>query len=84
MSLSRFIIIIVVLGIIGSFFAFDFGDYLTLAYVKSQQAALNEMVATQPLEIAAAFFFIYIAVTAASLPGAAILALCSVFGGVRY
>ncbi|MDA7725950.1 FAD-dependent oxidoreductase [Pseudomonadales bacterium] len=75
MSLSRFIIIIVVLGIIGSFFAFDFGDYLTLAYVKSQQAALNEMVATQPLEIAAAFFFIYIAVTAASLPGAAILTL---------
>ena len=75
MSLSRFIIIIVVLGIIGSFFAFDFGDYLTLAYVKSQQAALNEMVATQPLEIAAAFFLIYIAVTAASLPGAAILTL---------
>ena len=75
MSLSRFIIIIVVLGIIGSFFAFDFGHYLTLAYVKSQQAALNEMVATQPLEIAAAFFLIYIAVTAASLPGAAILTL---------
>ena len=75
MSLSRFIIIIVVLGIIGAFFAFDFGHYLTLAYVKSQQAALNELVATQPLEIAAAFFAIYIAVTAASLPGAAILTL---------
>ena len=75
MSLSRFITIIVVLGIIGAFFAFDFGHYLTLAYVKSQQAALNELVAAQPLEIAAAFFAIYIAVTAASLPGAAILTL---------
>ena len=73
--MSKIIIIIVILGIIGSFFAFDLGQYLTLEYVKSQQAALNEMVAASPLEIAAGFFLVYVAVTAASLPGAAILTL---------
>ncbi len=75
MSLSRIITIIVALGIIGSFFALDLGQYLTLEYVKSQQALLNEMVLTRPVEIAAIFFLGYVAVTAASLPGAAILTL---------
>ncbi|MFT6433127.1 MAG: pyruvate/2-oxoglutarate dehydrogenase complex dihydrolipoamide dehydrogenase (E3) component [Candidatus Azotimanducaceae bacterium] len=60
---------------IGSFLYFDLGQFLTLDYVKSQQAELNALVLEKPLEIAATFFVLYVAVTAASLPGAAILTL---------
>jgi len=75
MSTGRIIIVIAILGLIGSFFYFDLGQFLTLDYVKSQQLELDKLVAEKPLEIAATFFLAYIAVTAASLPGAAILTL---------
>jgi pyruvate/2-oxoglutarate dehydrogenase complex dihydrolipoamide dehydrogenase (E3) component/uncharacterized membrane protein YdjX (TVP38/TMEM64 family) len=75
MSTSKIIILIIVACMIGSFLYFDLGQFLTLEYVKSQQAELNALVLERPLEIAATFFVLYVAVTAASLPGAAILTL---------
>jgi pyruvate/2-oxoglutarate dehydrogenase complex dihydrolipoamide dehydrogenase (E3) component/uncharacterized membrane protein YdjX (TVP38/TMEM64 family) len=75
MSTSKIIILIIVACMIGSFLYFDLGQFLTLDYVKSQQAELNALVLEKPLEIAATFFVLYVAVTAASLPGAAILTL---------
>lgn len=62
---------------IAAFFLFDIGRFFSLDYLKSEQAALNTLYANKPLLVIAVFFFGYIAVTALSLPGAAILTLAA-------
>ncbi len=64
------------------FFAFDLGRFFNLAFIKSQQAGLQELYAQKPSLVIAAYFAIYVAVTALSLPGAAIMTLAAgaIFG----
>lgn len=50
---------------------------LDLAALKARQQALQGWVAANPLASAAAFFALYVAVTAVSLPGAAIMTLAA-------
>ena len=75
------LLVAVVLGI-GAFFAFDLGRFLTLDYIKGSQAAFGELYASQPFKVAAVYFLIYVAATALSLPGAAIITLAggAIFG----
>ena len=65
-----------------AFFALGLQRYLSLEYVKSQQGQLEAWRAANPLVAALAFFGLYIAVTALSLPGATILTLAAgaIFG----
>ena len=75
-----------ILLLAGSFFVFDVGHYLSLDAIKAQQAALNSQVLTNPWLAAGLFFLLYVAVTALSLPGAALMtlvggALFGLFGG---
>ncbi|HET9639910.1 MAG TPA: FAD-dependent oxidoreductase [Allosphingosinicella sp.] len=67
---------------IAAFFLFDLGAYLTLANLKARQAELAAFVEARPVAAIAAFFLLYVAVTALSLPGAAILTLAAgaIFG----
>ncbi|MDX1297327.1 MAG: FAD-dependent oxidoreductase [Pseudomonas sp.] len=65
----------VILALLGSFFIFDVGQYLNLDALKTQQDALNAQVSTQPWLAAGVFFVAYVAVTALSLPGAALMTL---------
>ena len=65
----------VILALLGSFFIFDIGQYLNLDALKAQQTALNAHVADQPWLAAGVFFLAYVAVTALSLPGAALMTL---------
>jgi uncharacterized membrane protein YdjX (TVP38/TMEM64 family) len=65
----------VILALLGSFFVFDIGQYLNLETLKAQQAALNAQVSAQPWLAAGVFFLAYVAVTALSLPGAALMTL---------
>ncbi len=67
---------------VAAFFALDLGRYLSFDYLKSSQAALAQQVQAAPGMASAAYLAIYIAVTALSLPGAAILTLAggAVFG----
>ena len=60
---------------IGFFFAFDLGRYFDLAYLKSQQAAFAAFYASHPAATIAAYFLLYVAVAALSLPGAVVLTL---------
>jgi len=64
------------------FFAFDLGRFLSLAYIKGAQADFAALYAARPLMVAGLFFLAYVAVTALSLPGAAIMTLLAgaVFG----
>ncbi len=68
------IIAAVVLAIV-LFFGFGLHNYLTLDALKASQEQFAALQAESPLLIALAFFLMYIAVTALSLPGAAIMTL---------
>jgi uncharacterized membrane protein YdjX (TVP38/TMEM64 family) len=82
MNKGKFLIVVVVGVLIAAFFAFDLSHYFTLDYFKSQQAAITDYYAANPLLAAAIFFVAYVAVTGLSLPGAAIMTLVAgaIFG----
>ena len=67
---------------IAAFFIFDLGAYLTLDSLKARQSDLATLLDNRPLVIIGGFFLIYVAATALSLPGAAILTLAAgaIFG----
>lgn len=75
MGRNRFIMLIVLVVLIASFFIFDLGQYFSLDYLKSQQAELERYRAVNPLQTAAVIFLVYVVVTALSLPGAAVMSL---------
>lgn len=72
---------IVILGLlailIAAYFLFDLGQYLTLDGIKQATADVDHFYQDNQLLVLAGFFAIYVAVTAASLPGAAILTLAA-------
>ena len=57
------------------FFALDLGRFLSLASIQARQADLQAWRDGQPLLAAGLFFAVYVAVTALSLPGAAVMTL---------
>lgn len=63
------------------YFAFDFGQYLTLDYLKAQQQDFQAYYHAHRLQAVLSYSVIYIAVTALSIPGAAILTLA---GGLMF
>lgn len=75
MKTGKVIVALVIVALIAAYFAFDLGRFANLGYLKSQQAAIEAFRAEQPLLLAGLFFLIYVAVTALSLPGAAIMTL---------
>ena len=81
-SFGKVGLLLVLLLAIAAFFIFDLGDYLTLANLKSRQSELAALVAQRPLLAIGGFFLLYVAVTALSLPGAAIMTLAAgaIFG----
>lgn len=64
----------IVLGVI-AFRYFDLGQYLSLDYIKTSQIKFQKLYQTNGPLVIAAYMGIYIAVTAMSLPGAAVLTL---------
>ncbi|MDQ3140286.1 MAG: FAD-dependent oxidoreductase [Pseudomonadota bacterium] len=78
----KLILVLLVGAAIAAFFWFDLGSYLTLDSLKARQAQLAALRETQPLLLIGGFFLFYVAVTALSLPGAAIMTLAAgaIFG----
>jgi len=74
---NKKLVIGVLVALIAAFFFFDLGRFFSLEFLKSEQAALNELYTAKPLMVIAGFLLIYIIVTALSLPGAAILTLAA-------
>ena len=75
--MSRVLVALAVAVAIALFFWFDLGSYLTVPALKEQQAGFAAAYADNPALVIALFMALYIAVTAASLPGAAILTLAA-------
>jgi len=82
LSLRKILLAAVIAVAVGLFFAFDLGRYLSLDALKAQQAAIESFRAERPWLAAAIYFALYVAVTALSLPGAALMTLAggAVFG----
>ncbi len=69
------IVLFVIAGCIGAFFHFDLSQYLTLEYLKGQQADFSVFYKENALLAIGAYSLIYIVSTGLSLPGAALLTL---------
>ena len=82
MTKGKWLLIGLIAALIAAYFVFDLGQYFSLSYLKSQQAAIDAYYASNPLQTVAVFFLIYVAVTGLSLPGATIMTLAAgaVFG----
>ena len=82
MNKKKLVIVVVLLAAVAAYFAFDLSRFFSLDYIKGSQAKFAELYAAQPALVIASFFAIYVAVTAISLPGAAILTLAAgaIFG----
>ena len=82
MKKSKLLVLLLVAALVIVFFVFDLGKYLNLEYLKSQQAGIAAYYQANPLQTGLTFFAVYVAVTALSLPGAAIMTLVAgaIFG----
>ncbi len=72
--MKKIAIIAVLAALVAAYFAFDLGQYLTIAGVKGLVASVRQ---ENALAVIAGFFVIYVIVTAASFPGAAVLTLAA-------
>jgi len=79
---GRWLLIALIAALVAAYFAFDLGQYFSLGYLKSQQAAIDAYYRSNPLQTVAVFFVVYVAVTGLSLPGATIMTLAAgaIFG----
>lgn len=79
---GRVILALAMAAAIVAFFAFDLGRFFSLDYLKSQQTAIETYQAAHPVPVGLVFFGVYLAVTALSLPGAAIMTIAggAIFG----
>jgi pyruvate/2-oxoglutarate dehydrogenase complex dihydrolipoamide dehydrogenase (E3) component/uncharacterized membrane protein YdjX (TVP38/TMEM64 family) len=82
LPLRKILLVIVIAVVVALYFALDLGRYFSLDTFKSQQAAIENWRAAQPLTAALLFFLAYVAVTGLSLPGAALMTLAAgaIFG----
>ena len=75
--MKKLAILAALAALVAAYFAFDLGQYLTLTGIKALAADLAAFQERNPLAVIAGFFLVYVAVTAASLPGAAIMTLAA-------
>ena len=77
MNVKKLALLGVIVALVASYFVFDLGQYLSLDYLKAQRGAFQALAAEQPVLVLGGFFLLYVAVTALSLPGAAIMTLAA-------
>jgi len=82
MDKKRLLLLALIVVAIAAFFAFDLKQYLSLEFFQASRARIDAIYASHPWQTAMAFFAVYVAVTALSLPGAAIMTLIAgaIFG----
>jgi len=82
MSRKKLLLIVVLAALVAAYFYFDLGRFLSLEYIKQRQADFEALYRQRPGMVIGAYFVVYVAVTALSLPGAAIMTLAggAIFG----
>jgi pyruvate/2-oxoglutarate dehydrogenase complex dihydrolipoamide dehydrogenase (E3) component/uncharacterized membrane protein YdjX (TVP38/TMEM64 family) len=74
-TLKRVLLLAAVVLAASAYFYFDLGRFLTLDALKAQRDSLSGIVQAQPALTMTAFFVIYVAAAALSIPGAGILTI---------
>ncbi|MCZ6668230.1 MAG: FAD-dependent oxidoreductase [Gammaproteobacteria bacterium] len=79
---KKLVLVGIIAAIVTLFFIFDLGQYLTLEFIKAQQEQVETLYAENRLATLLIFFIVYVLVTGASLPGAAVMSLAAgaIFG----
>ena len=82
MNKNKLLLLLSLVAVVAAFFVLDLGRFFSLDYIKGAQADFAALYAQRPVQVIAVFFAAYVAVTALSLPGAAIMTLLAgaVFG----
>jgi pyruvate/2-oxoglutarate dehydrogenase complex dihydrolipoamide dehydrogenase (E3) component/uncharacterized membrane protein YdjX (TVP38/TMEM64 family) len=82
MGRARLALLLLIAGAAAAFFALDLSRFLTLDFLRAQQAAVGALLEAQPVRTSLLFFLAYVAITALSLPGAAVMTLAAgaIFG----
>ena len=82
MNKGKLVVLGVIAALVAAFFILDLRQYFSLEYFQSQRSAIMGYFEAHPLQAAAIYFGVYVAVTGLSLPGAAILTLVggAIFG----
>ena len=82
MSKGKLLVFALIAAAIAAFFIFDLRQYFSIEYFQAQRATIEAYFQAHPLQTAAIFFAVYVAVAGLSLPGAAILTLVggAIFG----
>lgn len=75
MNQKRLIVLAFIVAAVAAYFFLDLGRYFTLDALKQQQTQLSAYTHAHYAQALALYFVIYVAVTALSLPGAAVLTL---------
>ncbi|MEM6908977.1 MAG: FAD-dependent oxidoreductase [Pseudomonadota bacterium] len=75
--MKKLAIVAVLVGLIAAYFVFDLGQYLSLEATKQGIDNARGFYQDNPALVLGVFFLIYVAVTAASLPGAAIMTVAA-------
>ena len=74
-NMSKILLLVVIGLLIFAFFYFNVGQHFTLSAIKDQKDKFLSLYAQHPFMTVAVYMLVYIASTALSLPGAAILTL---------
>jgi pyruvate/2-oxoglutarate dehydrogenase complex dihydrolipoamide dehydrogenase (E3) component/uncharacterized membrane protein YdjX (TVP38/TMEM64 family) len=74
---KKLVVVTLLAVVAGAFFYFDLNTYLTLDGLKASMDTFTSSIEQNPVLSIALFFVLYVAVTALSLPGAAILTLAA-------
>lgn len=82
MTRTRWAVLAVIAALVAAFFASGLHRYFTLEQLQASRAAIDDYRQAHPWLAGGAYFAVYVAVTALSLPGALILTLAggAVFG----
>lgn len=80
--MKRVVIIALFLIAVIAWLMLDLGQYFSLETLKSEQADIAHIYEENPISVIAAFFLVYVGLTALSFPGAAVLTLAAgaIFG----
>jgi len=74
---KKILILAALAALVAAYFHFDLGQYLTIEGIKGVVNDVQGFYAENQIAVLAGFFAVYVGVTAASLPGAAIMTLAA-------
>ena len=81
--MKRLLIIAALAALVAAYFFFGLGDYLTVEGIKQVAGDVGAYYERNPAQVIAGFFLVYVAVAAASLPGAAVMRSATSFCNMR-